>query len=337
VTATRPPFGRGRTAARLLSRVIAVAVWIGCRLPVSVAHGLAWFGGHVEWAARPGKRAALATNLAHTIGARPGDRAVRRLVRREIVNEARRSADLLWALGRPHEFLETLEIVGGEHAVKAANRGSGVVLIGLHLGGWELGTAVPAALLPVPTTALVADDWLAWSIEGMRAKVGLGVIPRSAPVSTVGMVLRRGEALVVLGDDAWGRKPRMHTVRFLDASAELPSGGITMARLYGAALVGFSVLPLGPRRWRAVLDEPILPAHVDGDRDTADRAVLQQFADRWTALLRAHPEHWSAAFRVRWQSELPPVRRAREGGRAAWSRGEPGDQPSGRSDASEIS
>jgi lauroyl/myristoyl acyltransferase len=301
VTETRPPFGRGRTAARVLARVIAVAVWFGCRVPASLARGLAWLGGHAEWAARPGKRAALATNLARTIGAEPGDRAVRRLVRQEIVNEARRSADLLWALGRPREFLESLEIVGTEHAVKAATRGSGVVLVGLHLGGWELAAAVPAALLPVPTTALVADDWLAWAIEGTRAKVGLGVIPRTAPVSTIGMVLRRGEALVVLGDDAWGRKPRMHTVRFLDASAELPSGAVTLARLYGAALVGFSVLPLGARRWRVVFDEPIVPTHVvGGDRDTADRAVLQQLADRWTALLRAHPEHWTAAFRVRW-------------------------------------
>lgn len=301
MTETRPPFGRGRTAARVLARVIAVAVWFGSRLPAPVAHGLARLGGHVEWAVRPGKRAALATNLAHTIGGRPGDRAVRRLVRREIVNEARRSADLLWALGRPREFLDSLEIVGSEHAVKAATRNRGVVLVGLHIGGWELGAAVPAGLLPVPTTALVADDWLAWAMEGMRAKVGLSVIPRTASISKVGMVLRRGEALVVLGDDAWGKRPRMHTVRFLDGWAELPSGAVTLARLYGAALVGFSVLPLGPRRWRAVLEEPIVPAHVvDGDRDTADQAVLQQLADRWTALLRAHPEHWTAAFRIRW-------------------------------------
>jgi lauroyl/myristoyl acyltransferase len=306
VTETAPPFGRGRTAAKVLARVIDVAVWGGSRLPASVAHGLAWFGGHAEWALRPGKRAALASNLAHAAGGRPGDRAVRRLVRREVVNEARRSADLLWALGKPHEFLDTLEIIGLEHAHKAASRGHGVLLVGLHLGGWELATAAPAAVLPVPTTALVADDWLAWAIQGMRAKVGLHVIPRTGPVSAVGNLLRRGEAVVVLGDDASGPRPRLHPVRFLDGWAELPSGAVTLARLYGAALVGFSILPLGPRRWRLEVDEPILPTpHVDGDRDRDDQAVLQQLADRWTVLVRAAPEHWSAVFRIRWLAGQP--------------------------------
>jgi lauroyl/myristoyl acyltransferase len=289
----------------VLARVIDGSVWAGSRLPSPVAHGLAWFGGHVEWAVRPGKRAALAVNLAHAVGGRPDDRAVRRLVRREVVNEARRSADLLWALGRPDAFLDTLDIVGLEHVQKAASRG-GALLVGLHMGGWELATAVPAAVLPVPTTALVADDWLAWAIEGMRAKVGLNVVARTGPVSAVGTLLRRGEAVVVLGDDASGPRPRTHPVRFLDGWAELPSGGVTLARLYDAALVGFTMLPLGPRRWRLLIDEPILPTpEADGDRDAADRAVLQQLADRWTALIRAAPEHWSAVFRIRWLPGQP--------------------------------
>jgi lauroyl/myristoyl acyltransferase len=297
---SKPPFGHGRKAARVLAKVIDVAVWAGTRLPSSVAHGLAWFGGHVEWAARPGKRAALAVNLGHAIGRPPADRAVRRLVRREIVNEAHRSADLLWALGRPHDFLATLEVDGIEHAREAAERGRGVLLVGVHVGGWELATAAPAVLLPVPTTAVVADDWLAWAIEGMRAKVGLRVVARTDPVATVGALLRRGEAVVVLGDDASGPRPRMHTVRFLDGFAELPSGSVTLARLYEAALVGFHVLPVGRRHWRLVVDEPIIP-----EPGAEDEKLLQQLADRWTVLLREVPEHWAASFRIRWMPDQP--------------------------------
>ena len=58
------PFGRGPIAARVLGRVIVVSAAIGARLPLRVAHGLALVGGHLEWAARPGKRRQLATNLA---------------------------------------------------------------------------------------------------------------------------------------------------------------------------------------------------------------------------------------------------------------------------------
>ena len=174
------------------------------------------------------------------------------------------------------------------------------MLVGVHVGGWELATTVPAALIPVPTTALVADDWLAWSIEDMRARVGLRVVFRTDPVAKIGALLRRGEALVVIGDDASGTQPRMHTVRFLDADAELPSGAVTLARLYESALVGFHVLPLGHRRWRLVFEEPMVP-----DRRAEDEKLLQQLADGWTTLLREVPEHWAASFPIRWLPAQP--------------------------------
>ena len=102
--APRPdaPFARGPLAARVLAEVIDGAVWAGSRVPAALAHTLATIGGHGEWALRPGKRRRLATNLAHALGARTDDsQRSGAAVRREIVNEAHRSADLLWALGRP--------------------------------------------------------------------------------------------------------------------------------------------------------------------------------------------------------------------------------------------
>ena len=98
----------------MLARVIDGAAWVGCRIPAGVAHGIATVGGTCEWAARPGKRRALAANLAHAVGLPADSPRVRRLVRREMVNEAHRSADLLWALGRRERFLATVTMEGGE-------------------------------------------------------------------------------------------------------------------------------------------------------------------------------------------------------------------------------
>ena len=36
---------------------------------------------------------------------------------------------------------------------------------------------------------------------------------------------------------------------------------------------------------------------------TVDREVLQRVADRWSELIRAHPEHWAAPYRIRWRPE----------------------------------
>jgi lauroyl/myristoyl acyltransferase len=245
------------------------------------------------------KRAQLATNLSHAVNAERGDRVVRRLARQVIVNEARRSADLLWALGKPREFLATVEMDGVDHVVRAAADVPGVILTGIHLGGWELAAAIPDAVMPVPTTALVADDWLAWAIEHVRRRVGLRIAYRTAPISRLGRLLRAGEALVVLCDDASGERPRMHTVRFLDVDTDLPAGAVTLARTYQTPIVGFAVLRLGRRRWRVVIDPPLAPPPRHSGC-AGDQATLQQLANRWSELIRAHPDQWSASFPIRW-------------------------------------
>lgn len=265
-----------------------------------MAHGLAELGGTLEWAVRPGKRRALATNLAHAIGSERGAADVRRLVRHEIVNEAHRSADLLWALGKPQAFLASVELAGVEHARAAAAAGNGVILAGIHLGGWEVATAVPRVVLPVPTTAIVADDWLAWSIEHMRVTAGLRILYRSAPAIRAARLLQAGEALLVLGDDGWGREPRTHNVRFLDATADLPAGIVTLGRLCQAPIVTFSVLPLGPRRWQVVVDPAVAPPPRQGG-PADEQKVLQHLADRWSEVIGEHPDQWAASYRVRWQ------------------------------------
>jgi hypothetical protein len=61
---------------------------------------------------RPAKRRRLAENLCHALSLPPNHPEVEALVRREIRNEARRSADFLWALARPDELLALVPRAG---------------------------------------------------------------------------------------------------------------------------------------------------------------------------------------------------------------------------------
>jgi KDO2-lipid IV(A) lauroyltransferase len=293
------PFGRGPLAARVLRGAILAASAVVGRLPVSVVVPLATVGGTLEWALRPGKRRRLAENLCHTLGLPPDHPRVKALVRREVLNEARRSADFLWAIAKPEELLATTEIQGREHVQAALERGRGVLLVSTHVGGWEVATALPREIVPVPTTAIVTDDWLAWAVEGLRARAGLGIMYDSEPVSKAARLLRAGEAILVLGDYA---KPWMRTypVRLLDAVAELPAGPAVLARLCGSPLVPFSVLPRAPRRWRVEIEPPLIPPDRNGGEE-AERALLQALADRWTVTLREHAEHWAAVYPMTWR------------------------------------
>jgi len=293
------PFGRGPLAARVLRGTILAASAVVSRLPVSIIVPLTAVGGTVEWALRPAKRRRLAENLCHTLGLPPDHPRVKVLVRREVLNEARRSADFLWAIAKPEELLATTEIVGREHIDAALSHGRGVLLVSTHVGGWEVATALPREIVPVPTTAIVTDDWLAWAVEGLRVRAGLGIMYDSEPVSKAARVLRAGEAILVLGDYA---KPWMRTypVRLLDAVAELPAGPAVLSRLCGTPLVPFSVLPRAPRRWRVELEPPLLPPDRNGGEE-AERALLQALADRWSVTLREHAEHWAAVYPMTWR------------------------------------
>ena len=110
-------------------------------------------------------------------------------------------------------------------------------------------------IVPVPTTAIVTDDWLACAVEGLRIRAGLGIMYDSESAANAVTLLRRGEALLVLGDYA-KEGMRTYAVRFLDAVAKLPAGHAVLARVCGAPVVPFSVLPLARRRWRIEVEPP---------------------------------------------------------------------------------
>jgi lauroyl/myristoyl acyltransferase len=293
------PFGRGPLAARVLRLAIRAGAATGGRLPAPTAHALATVGGTLEWAARPTKRRILAENLAHALGRPPEDALVRATVRREVLNEARRSADLLWAIARPGEVLATTRIDGLEAARRPLGEGKGVILASAHLGGWEVATGLATPAMGVPSIALVTDDWLAWAVAPLRERGELGVVYTSEPARRVAEHLRRPGCVVMLGDIVM---PGMRTypVRFLDGVAELPAGIASLSRLTGAAIVPMAILPEAPRRWRVELSAPI-PAPARSSRREGEQAALQSLADVWTETIRAHVEHWAAVYPIAWR------------------------------------
>jgi lauroyl/myristoyl acyltransferase len=293
------PFGRGPLAARALAGVIAVAAELGARLPAGAAHRLAIAGGTIEWAARPGKRRTLAVNLGHALAARPNDDVVRRLVRREIVNEARRSADLLWSVGRPAEMLAGVRIEGAGPVLAELAAGRGVILAGPHIGGWEVAVPVPSAVLDVPVSVLASDDWLAWAVDGIRRRAGLKVVYLTDDPRVMVARLRAGEALLMFADIVPDARTRTLPVRFLDGTVALPAGAAALARMSGSVIVPLAVLPVDARAWVVHLAPPI-PAPPRRSGGEGEQAVLQQLADAWSEVIRRHPDQWAAVYPLAW-------------------------------------
>jgi len=294
----KPPFGRGRQAARVLRGAIRVASAVASCLPDAVVDRLAEVGGTLEWAARPAKRRVLAQNLSRAAGLPATSPEVRRLVHREIRNEAQRSADFLLAVWNADRLLDATNVIGIEHVRAVLREGQGAVLTSFHLGGWEVIDALPRRL-GFKLNVIVTNDWLAWAVAPIRVHAGLNVVYDDEPLARVTDRLRAGETVLVLADYA---KPHMrtYTVRLFGQDVDLPAGPATLARLCGSPIVPFLAIPPARRRWEVIVDRPLRPPPRSGGRD-AERELLQLVADRFTELVPPYLEHWAAVYPMRWR------------------------------------
>jgi lauroyl/myristoyl acyltransferase len=292
------PFGKGQLAAAVLRRVIAVAAEVGGRLPPRASDRLARIGGTIEWALRPRKRRVLGRNLSYAFGPSVSPRDLRRAVREEIVNEGRRSADLLWSIRHPDRAARSTRIDGMARLRELLEQGNGLVLAGPHIGGWEVITPFASLVPEVSVTAIVEDDWLAWAVADIRVRSGIDVVSISEPPLRALRALRAGQVLVVLADVA---QPDMRSVpvALLDAPVLLPAGPAALARIAGAPIVPFAALPIATRAWRIWVGDPI-PAPSRGSGRAGEAAAIQALADAWSQVLRAHPTQWAAVYPMPW-------------------------------------
>ncbi len=295
------PFGKGPAAARVLRSVIAASAFAGGRLPPGLIRRLAVVGGTLEWAARPAKRHWLTENLGRALGpgATPAD--VRAAVREEFVNEARRSGDFLWSVAFPERAVRSTRIDGLARLRAALAGGRGAVLAGPHVGGWEVIVPFASNVPDIPVTVLVEDDWLAWAVADIRRRGGLDTVPISHSPQRALSALRRGEVAVMLAELV---HPGMRTaeVTLLGERILLPAGPAALARMAGAPLLPFAVLPLDVRAWCMWIGEAIPPPPRASGR-AGEAVALQALADAWSHILRRYPTQWAAGEPLAWLSD----------------------------------
>lgn len=288
-------------SAHILRFAIAATSECVARLPPGAVDRMATAGGHVEWALRPRKRRLLRVNLAHALARAADDPVVAALAHEVVVTGARRAADVLWAFARPAEALARLRIEPPRGLDELVDTERGVILAGAHAGGFEFALACGlarghhvAVLTDMNPTALALARW--------RLAGGAELLPADTPPRTAVARLRAGGVLVVLADL---HRPGMRgrNVHFLDGEAMLPAGPAALARLTGAPIVPFAVLPIARRAYRLALAAPLLaPARHDRP---GERQLAQALADALSATLRAHPRQWDAVDPIPWRPVAP--------------------------------
>lgn len=201
---------------------------------------------------------------------------------------------VLLLAGRTEGF--GIETEGVEELLAVLARGEGCILLGAHLGSFEVLRTV-ARHSPVPVWALMYrrnGGSLLPLLERLAPDVAARVLEIGDTASMIQAreCVERGEIVGILAD----RGPAGHrfvSVPFLGAAAAFPSGPFVLAATLGAPVVMFHGVRTGRRRYRVAFrpfaDRVVLRR---GSRDADLRAVVARYAAALEPVCRAHPFQW---------------------------------------------
>ncbi len=189
-----------------------------------------------------------------------------------------------------------LKVQGLEAITEVVNSGRGCILLGSHLGSFDVlrafGRNAPVRVRPVMFR--LNSGHLTRLLEALDPELAHDVIEIGAPegMLQVQECIERGEIVGFLADRA-PVQDRMVAASFLGGQAEFPAGPLVLAAVTGAPVVLFYGVRTAPRRYvirfERFAERIVLPR---ARRD----AELQLWVDAYSRSLatacRAHPFNW---------------------------------------------
>jgi len=130
----------------MLHSLYRVGRWFAVMLPVGVCYATAVFMADVYYLFARGDKIDLEYNLRVVLGSEDR-KVIRKHIRGIFRNFAKYLVDFLRSAKLDQDYiLSHVAIEGKENLDKALAKGSGVILVGAHMGNWELGGAIIASL-----------------------------------------------------------------------------------------------------------------------------------------------------------------------------------------------
>ena len=246
----------------------------------------AWF-----LASSPGARAASRQYLTLALG-RP---ARLRDVTRHIHAFAASILDAAFFLTRRTENF-TVGVSGLEHLTRLAAERRGCILLGGHLGGFEVLRHVGQGS-PVPVRPLMHRRHTAGMtalLDRLAPGLTRAIIPLGEPDSMLRAreAIERGEIIGILADRAVAGD-RSVTVPFLGRDAAFPAGPMIVAALLGAPVVVFRGVCTGPRRYEVRFEPFAERINLRREHRAQDlREAVVGFARLLEAGCLAYPYQW---------------------------------------------
>jgi predicted LPLAT superfamily acyltransferase len=190
-----------------------------------------------------------------------------------------------------------LRVEGLEYLEARIAEGRGCLLLGSHLGSFEVLRALADQACPVPVRALMFEEnavHIAGVFEALNPRRAASIIRIGSPgaLLQVKEALAAGELVGILGDRI-ARGEKVVTARFLGRPATFPAGPVVLAGVLGVPVVLFFGVHRDGRRYDIRFEPFADRIDLRRERREADiTAWVQRYAEALETAARAHPYNW---------------------------------------------
>ena len=292
---SRPPAGAAAWAQRpersnraILRLMVWISLTLGRRVGRIVLHGIALYFVLFSPKARRASRAYLGRALGRWAEWADGYR--------HVLAFASTIHDRVYLLNDRFDLFD-IEIVGAEALHEALARQPGALLIGAHLGSFEVLRAMGRGQAGLPVAMLMYEEnarKINATLEAINPAATRDVIPlgRMDSMLQAREKLEQGYLVGMLADRRLGDDDTVGC-EFLGATAAFPTGPWRMAAMLRRPVFLMTGLYLGGNRYRIHFEQLAdFSATPREGRDAAVRAAVARYAERLGHYCRVAPYNW---------------------------------------------
>ena len=203
---------------------------------------------------------------------------------------------------RKDDIEKNIRVDGLDNLENALKKGKGVILLGPHLGMWELASYFFGSKLENASTVYkslknpMVDNFI---IKNREKIAHLDLISSKNGLKHVIRKLRNGLMVVMIYDQNAGKNGL--PAKFFNHTAYTYSAPAVFAQKTGCAVIpAYIVKEPGFRKHRIIIQEP-LPLITTGDKEKDMMANTQQYNDCLEKIVREYPDQWFGWIHRRWK------------------------------------
>ena len=280
----------GYLGFRLLGPVIRL-------LPKRVSLGLGSKLGELMYYFGYKHRAVTYANIKTALGAKLSPGELKRITKRFYRVYGQNILEIfLIPLVDENYINKYIEVEGIKYIRQGFEKGKGVILLGMHVGSWELSNII-CANLGFDFTLFIRDQGfprLNSLLNNYRQRLGCKIIQRKNGVRQLIELIKKNKAIGMTADQ--GGKGGIQ-VKFFGKETSMPYGAVRFALKYGAAILpAFYTRVSGP--YIKTIIEPPFEVKKTGNLDKDVRDNLQALIGVFERLIGKYPQEYLWSYKI---------------------------------------